>query len=164
MTQAIANPSIYYPYTVNSDNSLGLNSKFGTFRGPPGSSEQDTGSWAGQSSDDNKRVGSRGYQESIQINLGVGNNFLGITGTVNTNHGMFRVAIDPAPPGRQGSKDMWASTSWQVLDTVLMATGLDPDTEYSVTLTNIQGLDGQAHDYNVWFDVTSLTLWKVPTK
>ncbi|BEJ17834.1 hypothetical protein CspHIS471_0701020 [Cutaneotrichosporon sp. HIS471] len=165
VTQAVANPSIYDPYIVNSDNSLGLNPKFGRFMGPPGGSTVNgtTGSWAGQSSDANKRVGSKVAQETVHINLGVGNNFLAINGTVNTNHGLFRVEIDPAPPGRQSQQDMWASTSWQVLDTVLFATGLDPDTEYSVTLTNVQGQDGQASSYNVWFDLTSLTLWKVAT-
>ncbi|CAK9782566.1 hypothetical protein CC85DRAFT_291222 [Cutaneotrichosporon oleaginosum] len=165
LTQAIANPSIYKPYIVNGDNSLGLNPKFGQFLGPPGGGalESPSGSWAGQSSDDNKRVGSRVAQESVKINLGVGNSFLGVNGTVNTNHGMFRVDIEPAPTGRQGTQDFWASTSWQVLDTILFATGLDPDTEYSLTLTNIQGQNGQPDDYNVWFDITSLTLWKVPT-
>ncbi len=166
LTQAIANPSIYRPYKENSDSSISPDPRFGRFLGPSGGSALDasTGSWAGQSSDENRRVGSRVFGDSVKINLGVGNNFLGFNGTVNTNHGLVRVEVDPAPTGRQGSQDFWASTSWQVLDTVLFAIGLDPDTEYSATLTNLQGPSAQADDYNVWFDITSLTLWKVPTE
>jgi hypothetical protein len=157
VSQALANPRLFNPYTVGADNALTPDPAWGTFKGANG-----TGGWAGQQSNDNRRVGTKVFGDSVEIQLGTGNSFLSINGTSNSNHGMFRVEFDPAPPSGNGRVKHWARTSWQVLETVLVATGLDPDTEYKVTLTNLQD-DDKAEDKLAWFDITNLVLWKVPT-
>lgn len=158
VSQALANPHVHNPYTVSADNSVTVDPSWGTFKGVNG-----TSGWAGQQSNDNRRVGTKVFGDSVEIQLGVGNSFLGINGTSNSNHGVFRVDIEPAPPSGAGRTKHWARTSWQVLQTTLVATGLDPDTEYKVTLTNLQD-DDTANPKLEWFDITSLTLWKVPTQ
>ncbi len=157
---ARANPRVYNPYVVSDiDGSLSLNPRFGQFLGPPGG---DMG-WAGTQNDGSQRAGTKVFQDSIEISLGVGNNFVAVNGTLNRNHGTFRVTLDPAPPGHANTFDIWGYCPWQVFQSQLFTVGLDYDTEYNMTLTNLHD-DGGPNETVAWFDVTALTLWKVPTK
>ncbi|BEI86797.1 hypothetical protein CcaverHIS002_0701430 [Cutaneotrichosporon cavernicola] len=158
VAQALANPHTFHPYVLNADNSLSPDPKFGIFKGDDGG----PGGWGGQQSNDNRRVGTKGFRDSVEISLGVGNSFVAINGTSNINHGMVRVVLDPAPPNGDLETNVWACTTWQVLQTTLFAVGLDPDTEYKLTVSNMQD-QGQQDDKLAWLDITSLTLWKVPT-
>lgn len=115
---ALANPSILRPYIANKDSSIGVDPSFGEFQGS---------GWAGQQSNDNQRVGTKEFQDSVRVDLGVGNSFMRVNGTSNSNHGVFGIMIDPAPPGFDSYKKYWAFTRWQVLQTTLFAIGLDPD-------------------------------------
>lgn len=159
VSAALANPSVFKPYTENADNSITRSDKFGEWKGPNGVG---TGSWAGQQSDNNKRVGTNAFGDSVKVDLGVGNIFMRLNGTSNSNHGVVKLEFDPAPPGADATKTYWAFTSWQVLDTTLIAIGLDPQKQYQVTITNMQN-DGVSSDKWPWFDLTSLTLWRSET-
>lgn len=85
-----------------------------------------------------------------------------LNGTTSFNHGVFRIEINPTPPGFDGKREYWGFTPWQVLHSTLFATGLNPNEQYHMTLTNLQN-DKVANAEWAWFDLTALTLWKVPT-
>lgn len=111
-------PTVLHPYTSNYEGSSPrLDDDFGDFQG----------TWSGQESSGNRRIGSNAFQDSVRIDLGVGNLFMRLNGTTNADHGVFGIMIDPAPLGFDSYKYYWGFTSWQVLETTLFAVGLHPD-------------------------------------
>ncbi|KLT44027.1 hypothetical protein CC85DRAFT_311430 [Cutaneotrichosporon oleaginosum] len=159
VTMGRANPKVFKPYLVNpSDSSLSLNPSFGQFLGPPDGQM----GWSGTQNDGSQRAGTKVLQDRIDVHLGVGNGFVTVNGTLNRNHGAFRVALSPAPPRYPAVVELWGYCPWQVFQSQLYAIGLDPDTEYNLTVTNLHNYGSESLDYQ-WFDVTAITLWKVPT-
>lgn len=116
---AAANPTVLRPYTTEDGSTPIVDSNFGDFEGD----------WAVQQSSGNTRVGSFAYQDSVTVSLGVGNIFMRLNGTSNSDHGVFGIMITPAPLGFDSYKKYWTYTSWHVLETTLFAVGLDPEKE-----------------------------------
>ncbi|BEJ13674.1 hypothetical protein CspHIS471_0308480 [Cutaneotrichosporon sp. HIS471] len=165
MSNAVANPNTYSPCIGSPfNNSLYLNPDFGTFRGPAGTNSD--GGWIpmGGLQGETRLVQSRVLGESISTNLGVGNSFLSINVTLGPDHGHVGVTIEPAPPGWGfiTTRRISCGCPYRVYNAQLVTTGLDPSTEYNVTLTNLNN-DGDASQYWMVLEVMSLTLLKVPT-
>ncbi|BEJ12683.1 hypothetical protein CspHIS471_0211430 [Cutaneotrichosporon sp. HIS471] len=104
------------------------------------------------------RIGSTDTNSQMKFNIGKGNIFVRINGTMAWNHGMFKLEVDPAPPGRRPLESYWGFTPWSVINTTYYNTALDPTQNYTFTLTNINS-DGQ-DPMSVWFEPATLTLWK----
>ncbi|BEI81985.1 hypothetical protein CcaverHIS002_0211450 [Cutaneotrichosporon cavernicola] len=104
------------------------------------------------------RIGSTDTNAQMKFNIGTGNIYVRINGTMAWNHGIFEVKVDPAPPGRRPVESYWGFTPWSVINTTYYHTALDPTQNYTFTLTN-HNSEGQDPS-SIWFEPATLTLWK----
>lgn len=97
----------------------------------------------------------------MKFNIGSGNIYVRLNGTMAWNHGMFQVELSPPPPGRRAQEKYWGFTPWSVVNATYYSTALNPNVNYTMTLTNVisEGGDVSAP----WFEPATITMWKAPT-
>ncbi|BEJ15702.1 hypothetical protein CspHIS471_0503070 [Cutaneotrichosporon sp. HIS471] len=77
---------------------------------------------------------------SVQLFPPKGSNYFYLNGTVGNVYGQYTVDIQPSPPYPRQVNTFNASNSWDVPGELLYYTPLDPNVEYTVTVTGDQDI------------------------
>lgn len=83
--------------------------------------------------------------------------FVSLWGTMNLDHGNFSVAVSPPPPGAtsSGKSLLNGFATWVIADTPLFVAPLDPGTDYTIRLENLE---------DKWLDLASARFYMLDPK
>lgn len=132
----------------------------------------DFGNWTGSGwtvVPESRVLGTNIQNDSVLIDLGTGNYWMNLKGSVGTYGSVFRYALSPSPAMLYDNADTRRTyTPWEVSNVSLLATTLNPDVRYTLSL---ETLNNNGWDYGVqelndaanWFDISSIELWNKDT-
>ncbi|BEJ13931.1 hypothetical protein CspHIS471_0311050 [Cutaneotrichosporon sp. HIS471] len=148
------NPTVLYPIVQNERGELVRNNAFGNWSGTRWNVVPERGT-----------IVTDAQTDSVVIDLGKGNYWMNLKGGRGSYGSYFRYSISPDPAMLdKPSGDRRTYTPWEVNNASLLATALDPDLNYNLTLENLknngmdygfQGLNDAAQR----FEIDHLELW-----
>jgi hypothetical protein len=147
-------PVIRSPITTNSVGESARNDSFGSWTGSGWKVIPERGSLATDTQND-----------GVVIDLGTGNYWMNLKGAIGSFGSFFRYSLSPSPAMLYNKDDTRRGYSpWEVANVSLLATTLDPNVRYTLTLENLNnnGWDTGIQELNDGanqFEIGSLELW-----
>lgn len=87
-----------------------------------------------------RRIDSNMANSYAQFRIPENSTMVTLWGTMNLDHGNFSVTVTPPPPGSktEGKTVLNGYATWSIVDTPLYMAPLDPNTDYTLRLENLE--------------------------
>lgn len=87
-----------------------------------------------------RRIDTKQANSYAQFRIPENTTMVSLWGTMNLDHGNFTVTVTPPPPGSktEGKTLLNGFATWSIIDTPLYMAPLDPNTDYTLRLENLE--------------------------